>query len=143
MNADPSTDPTSDGPPDRGSNRLLRERRTIRAMIGIYCRAHHGTGHNGAGRRGGGDDLCDECAELHDYAMARLDHCPFGCDKTTCAKCPIHCYKPEMRERVRTVMRFAGPRMLTRHPILAILHQTDAIRSRKTPPPTPRKGKTR
>jgi hypothetical protein len=60
--------------------------------------------------------------------MERLDTCPFQAGKTTCAKCPIHCYKPDMREQVRTVMRYAGPRMLLRHPILALWHLVDGVR---------------
>ncbi len=33
-----------------------------------------------------------------------------------------------MRERVRVVMRYAGPRMLFRHPILAVRHLLDERR---------------
>jgi Nitrous oxide-stimulated promoter len=99
--------------------RITRERRTIEAMIGIYCRDHHAA----AG-------LCPECRELLDYATCRLSRCPFGAEKPACARCPIHCYKPQMRERVKAVMRYAGPRMLYRHPILAVLHQWDAWRNR-------------
>jgi hypothetical protein len=98
--------------------RIARERRTIDAMFRIYCRAHHA----------GGRELCGACGELREYAHCRLDRCPFGADKTTCANCPIHCYKPAMRERVKEVMRFAGPRMLWRHPILAIRHMLDGRR---------------
>ncbi|MFN3414017.1 MAG: nitrous oxide-stimulated promoter family protein [Thermoanaerobaculum sp.] len=86
----------------------------MQAMVQMYCRAHHG-----------GPQLCEECQKLLDYAHLRLDRCPFGDDKATCVKCPIHCYKPEPRERVRQVMRFAGPRMHWRHPILAVLHLWD------------------
>ena len=43
----------------------------------------------------------------------------FGDDKPTCANCKVHCYSEAMRERVRDVMRYAGPRMLWRHPVLA------------------------
>ena len=43
-------------------------------------------------------------------------------------KCPTHCYKPEMRERVRAVMRYSGPRMLREHPVLAIAHLADGRR---------------
>jgi hypothetical protein len=99
-------------------DRMDRERETIDAMIGIYCRGHHDT------RR----ELCEECAALREYAFARLGRCRFGEGKPTCANCPIHCYKPAMREQVRTVMRYAGPRMLTRHPILAIHHLRDGRR---------------
>ena len=86
-------------------------------MIEIYCRGqHHSTG-----------PLCAECRELFDYAMQRIDKCPFQDDKPTCAKCPIHCYKPAMREKVRRMMRYAGPRMLIYHPVLAILHYRDEM----------------
>jgi len=104
-----------------------REKKTVSEMIRIYCRGHHGTS----------DDLCPECVELHDYAMCRLDRCPFGEDKPTCAKCPIHCYKPQMRDKIRDVMRYAGPRMLLRHPILAVLHSLDG----KTPAPDMGRGR--
>lgn len=93
--------------------RMAREARTLEAMIRIYCRGQHGTR---------GDSLCAECTELQDYAGTRLEKCPYQENKTTCAKCPVHCYKADMRERVRRVMRYAGPRMLFRHPILALIH---------------------
>ncbi len=103
-------------------HRLNRERRTIQVMIHIYCQGTHGS--NGV--------LCPECQQLEAYAMQRLDKCPFQASKPTCAKCPIHCYKPAMRQQVRQVMRYSGPRMLLRHPILAILHTLDgAFQSRK------------
>ena len=100
------------------SARIRREKKTIRAMVAIYCRAHHGT-------RG---TLCDDCQALVDYAECRLDRCPFGAKKPTCAKCPIHCYKPALREKARDVMRYAGPRMLLRHPVLALRHLLDGLR---------------
>ena len=92
--------------------RLETEKKTIRAMIGIYCSAHHG----------GGRTLCAACAELQAYALERLTKCPFQDDKPTCFNCPIHCYRPGCRDQIRQVMRFAGPRMLKRHPFLALLH---------------------
>ncbi|MFH2011998.1 MAG: nitrous oxide-stimulated promoter family protein [Pseudomonadota bacterium] len=98
-------------------DRLGRERYTIHIMIGIYCRRHHHPTER----------LCAECRELLDYAMQRIDKCPFEGDKPTCARCLIHCYQPKMRERVRKVMRYAGPRMMLYHPILAILHYIDEI----------------
>lgn len=97
---------------------MTREKRTVEAMIRLYCQGEHG----------GSKDLCPECRALLDYSLARLEHCPFQERKTTCAKCPVHCYRPEMRERVRTVMRYAGPRMLYRHPVLALLHLLDGLR---------------
>ena len=98
--------------------RLARERRTLEAMIRLYCRGRHGTG----------GELCAECRELADYARARLHRCLFQERKPTCARCPVHCYRPEMRERIRAVMRYAGPRMLYRHPLLALAHLIDGLR---------------
>jgi hypothetical protein len=98
--------------------RLRREEKTIRAMIGIYCHGNHGT--KGL--------LCSDCDELLSYAMARLAKCPFQEAKTTCAQCPVHCYKPIMRAMVRDVMRYAGPRMTFSHPILAFFHFVDGFR---------------
>ena len=42
--------------------------------------------------------------------------------------CPVHCYETTMRERVRQVMRYAGPRALLRHPVLVLLHLRDEKR---------------
>ena len=87
-------------------------------MIRLYCRDHHEIE----------GEFCPGCRELWDYALIRLDRCPFRENKPTCAKCPVHCYKPDMREKVRVVMRYAGPRMLHRHPVLAVLHLIDGFR---------------
>src|SRR5512145_3194059 len=87
--------------------RLERERRTIRAMIGIYCLDHHGT-----------SKLCPNCVELLTYATERIEKRTFQTQKPICSICSVHCYKPAMRERVRHVMRYAGPRMVIRHPVL-------------------------
>ena len=92
-------------------SRIEQEKRTVKAMIKIYCRHKE---HN--------KELCNECRELLEYACHRLEHCKFGEKKSTCRKCPIHCYKPGMRERMCDVMRFAGPRMIFLHPIMAIRH---------------------
>lgn len=98
--------------------RLAREKKTVAKMIEIFCRGHHQTS----------DGLCPECADLQSYALCRLDRCPFGEKKSACNDCPIHCYRPEMRQRIRDVMRYAGPRMLLRHPVLAIRHQLDSAK---------------
>jgi len=97
--------------------RIARESKTVRVMISLYCRSHHQN-----------NKLCPECTELADYALERLSRCPFQERKTICTKCPAHCYMPLMREKIRTVMRYAGPRMTYRHPILALFHFIDGRR---------------
>ena len=97
------------------SPRFERERRTMEAMIAIYCRDRHGFRQ----------PLCDQCTGLLDYAEQRLDRCVFPDNKPTCATCPVHCYRPGMRAAVKEIMRYAGPRMIYQHPYLAIRHILD------------------
>src|SRR4030066_73734 len=107
---------------DSDNSRMRRERKTVEAMVRIYCRRTH---HRGRG-------LCGECSSLLEYSFNMLDKCPLSEDKPTCAKCTIHCYRPEERERLRTVMRYSGPRMILHHPALAILHMVDSRKSHST-----------
>lgn len=109
--------------------RLARELKTVAAMLQIYCRGHHGGAAPGDGH------LCEACSGLLDYARKRLAACPFGPDKPTCANCRIHCYGARQREATRVVMRFAGPRMVLSHPLLALAHVIDG---KRPAPPRPR-----
>lgn len=104
------------------SEHLQRESLTMTKMVGIYCAAHHYE-----------SGLCDDCSNFLEYARVRLDKCPYGEDKPTCANCPVHCYKKEYREQARTIMRYAGPRMLLRHPLLTISHYMDGRRRSRHP----------
>jgi hypothetical protein len=72
-----------------------------------------------------------------EYATRRLERCVFGDTKPTCANCVVHCYSAEMREKIRGVMRWAGPRMLLRHPVLGITHLLDGKRPVPTLPGKP------
>jgi hypothetical protein len=109
--------------------RMQRELATIRVMTRLYCRDHHGaTARDASGH-------CSACAELFDYQHRRLLACPFSPDKPTCSNCQVHCFGPRQREATREVMRHAGPRMLLRHPVLAIAHVLDG---RRPAPPKPR-----
>ena len=99
-------------------SRMARENNTIETMIGMYCHYQHRT--KGL--------LCGDCQELLDYARERLAKCPFQEGKPTCAKCPVHCYTPIMRSRVKAVMRYAGPRMAYRHPLMTLFHFLDGRR---------------
>jgi hypothetical protein len=104
--------------PQALSRRTRREKRTIELMIGMYCRAHCSDGHAGAGP-------CAHCSGLLEYSLRRVENCSFGECKPTCARCTVHCFRPEMRDQVRVVMRYSGPRMAYRHPYLAARHLLD------------------
>jgi len=103
---------------------MERERKTVEAMIELYCRDHHNSSQG----------LCLKCRELADYARDRLGQCPFQEGKTTCTKCPVHCYKADMREEIRVIMRYAGPRMMKQHPLLSLFHFVDGIRKKPLRP---------
>jgi hypothetical protein len=90
---------------------IAREKKTLGAMIQVYCRSVHG-----------GTALCDDCRELQEYAFKRIERCVFGIEKPACKECPVHCYSPKRKEEIRKVMRHAGPRMIYLHPVMAILH---------------------
>lgn len=94
--------------------RIHREKVVVEQMIRLYCR-----------RKEGNRVLCAECEELLAYARSRLERCPHGEAKTSCRKCAIHCYRKDMADRIRAVMRFSGPRMIWHHPVAAIRHLLD------------------
>ena len=89
-----------------------KEKLVVGEMISLYCKKNHNTQ----------EGLCKECRALKDYAEQRSDKCPFMETKTFCSNCKVHCYKTEMREKIREVMRFSGPRMILYHPVMAINH---------------------
>jgi hypothetical protein len=114
-----------------------REERVVTEMIALYCRGNHAAAGNGSAAARGGhaasrgiDALCPECRELADYARTRSEHCPFMETKTFCSNCKVHCYSPEMRERIRAVMRYSGPRMLFHHPAMTVWHVFTSAREK-------------
>ena len=92
-------------------DRIEYEKKTVAAMVNLYCR------HKEQNRC-----LCDSCKQLIEYAHHKLEHCKFGNSKSSCRKCVIHCYEPKMRDKIREVMRYSGPRMIFFHPIMALKH---------------------
>ncbi|AYG00965.1 nitrous oxide-stimulated promoter family protein [Lactococcus allomyrinae] len=92
--------------------KIRYEKSTVTRMIKLYCTKNHGYKK----------ELCEDCQKIHDYAQIRLTYCRFGDDKTTCQKCTVHCYSKNMREKIRVIMRYSGPRMIIYHPLFAIRH---------------------
>ena len=93
------------------------EKALISEMIRLKKKKKHGTA----------DGLCDDCQALCDYALARIEHCPMMEHKTFCSRCPVHCYREQMREKIRAVMRFSGPRMLFHHPLAVVRHAFSSL----------------
>ncbi len=106
-----------------------KEKKLIPVMIKKYCRGKHKTTRKAQGVERG--KVCAECNALAEYALFRLSKCPFKVNKKFCSFCKIHCYKPEMRERIKAVMKYSGPRMLFTHPIFAVSHVLQMIKYKK------------
>jgi hypothetical protein len=123
----PATEESRSPNPRFADKRLGREWEMLVAMVGCYCRDHHAAGAS----------LCPECRELLEYAAVRLERCRFGVEKPVCAQCPVHCYERVRREQVKAVMRYAGPRMLWRHPIPSLRHWLDGRSGGRSRPAGP------
>lgn len=100
---------------------LQQEYETIQVMMMLFCRERHQTKPQ---------ELCPKCHDLLTYAKAKLDKCPYQDDKPACLRCPIHCYKPDQREQIREVMRFAGPRIMRSHPIMGARHLLKGLKNK-------------
>lgn len=98
----------------------------VEKMVRLTCADKHGT-HG---------ELCADCAGLLEYVEKRIARCPYGEEKPTCRKCPIHCYRPEERQRIKEVMAHAGPRLLMRGDLGALKH---LLHDRKAAPVLKRK----
>ncbi len=92
--------------------RICLEKRVIVKMIILYCKKNHKDKYK---KR----EVCEDCKALTSYALKRLDHCGYGDSKTSCSHCPTQCYKKDMKESIRAVMRYSGPRILFHFPFLA------------------------
>lgn len=99
--------------------RIKREKKTVYVMIRMYCQHFHRE-----------KEMCNNCLDLYKYTEARIDKCPFGQTKPVCNVCTVHCFKKDIREEVKKIMRFSGPKMILYHPYLAVKHLIDKKRSK-------------
>ena len=99
-----------------------KEKELIPVMIRMYCKGNHPEGRS---------ENCEKCMALTEYALFRLEKCPFKKDKHFCSFCSIHCYKPEYRDEIKKVMKYSGPRMLTSHPVFAISHVVQMMKYKR------------
>lgn len=111
------------------SEKAIRDLSTVEFMIRLYCRKKHLSK----------DGLCEECQELYEYVEQRRKHCPFGDNKTFCSNCKIQCYKPSMKEKIRAVMKYSGPRLLFYNPKLVLAHVRETVKLKRASKKSERK----
>lgn len=117
-----------------------KDTRLLSDFCTIYCAGNH-EGATRAQLQSEGVELgiygrkipvvCDECADLLRYAEKRRAFCPKD-PKPFCNYCDTHCYSTEKREFVREIMRYSGPRAMTRgHAIDSVRHLLEGRRARR------------
>jgi hypothetical protein len=114
---------------DKQLKKWEKEKQLIPVMIKKYCRGMHKLKRREQKIKRG--ELCEECKALTEYALFRLEKCPFKVNKGFCSFCKVHCYKPEYREEIKKVMKYSGPRMIFSHPIFALSHVVQMIKFKK------------
>lgn len=119
---------------------VVKDTRLLGDFSVIYCRDNHPDAvrtpleSEGAALKAYGRKLpvvCEECAKLLRYAERRRAFCPKD-PKPFCSHCDTHCYSGEMREFMRDVMRYSGPRSVTRgHAIDSVRHLIEGRRAKR------------
>ena len=66
-------------------------------------------------------NFCTECRDLLDYAIERRIKCPLD-PKPMCKKCPVHCYRKDLREKIKEIMKESGIAMIKRGRLDMIYH---------------------
>lgn len=105
----------------RLTRREAKDLKILALFTSVYCRVHHPGPYRGLAVDN--DDLrrlalhkypvCADCAGFLNYAFERRLRCPLE-EKPACKHCPVHCYKPGHREKVREIMRFSGKYLIMR-----------------------------
>ncbi len=93
-------------------SRIEKEKGIVQLMISLYC----------SKKEKNDGEMCPDCQALLSYSHLRLMNCRYGEEKSTCGKCRTQCYKRDMKERIKAVMRFSGPRLLFYRPFEFFRH---------------------
>ncbi|MDO5100211.1 MAG: nitrous oxide-stimulated promoter family protein [Eubacteriales bacterium] len=115
------------------NKRRLHEKLLLQVMLGLHCQScghdrrvtvedeeiHQWSNHFGR-RRFASVQLCEDCRDLLLIGWRHTNNCPRMAEKTFCHHCPKPCYRKADEERIKTVMRQSGRRLLWKHPLLAV-----------------------
>lgn len=99
----------------------IKDLKILARFIELFCHARHDRKTLGEASlpkilqqgNGPGKTICRDCAELLEHGMKKRALCPLV-PKPTCRSCPIHCYSPEYRQKIREIMAYSGKRMILR-----------------------------
>ncbi len=109
------------------SSKECKDLKILCLFTGTYCFDHHG---EEVGYLSGLPEslsalkkysCCEECRTFLHYAIDRRLKCPLS-PKPSCKHCPVHCYRPEYREKAREIMRYSGKALICRGRIDLLWH---------------------
>lgn len=110
---------------------VAKDTKLLGDFTAIYCKGNHRDATRSPIRTDGAalgvygskpPVVCAQCEALLAYSEKRRAFCPKD-PKPFCNYCDTHCYKSDMLEYMRDVMRYAGPRsMLHGYAIEGIQH---------------------
>ena len=103
----------------KNKKKINEEKIIVKMMINYYCKKHHSPKKT----------LCIDCTKLEEYAFLKLNKCFYGENKPVCSECKIHCYSASMRKKIKSIMRYSGPRMIYIHPVAALKHFKNKIKT--------------
>lgn len=76
-------------------------------------------------------ELCPVCLAMVLRSEKKTQYCVHMPYKTLCHLCPRPCYTEKQMEEIRPMMRYSGPRLITKHPILTYRHMREIHRSKR------------
>lgn len=108
---------------DNYLKKVSEDKKIISTMISIYC---NGNSHKANEENKVKDDICPNCKRLQEYAYSKIDKCPKlkSGKKAICGTCKNNCYMQddELSNMMKAVMKYSGPRMILKHPLMTIKH---------------------
>jgi hypothetical protein len=96
------------------SEKFISETKTLKKFFTIYCKDKH-THQNSYVKNlhyknesfNVNFHLCDECKELINYSITKLEECPHKI-KPRCRTCPNPCYEKSEWKKLAKLMRYSG-----------------------------------
>ena len=62
----------------------------------------------------------------------QIERCPHSFYKTFCHQCPTTCYKSEDLEHIEPIMKYAGRKIMMKHPLIGTRFVINLLMAKKT-----------
>ncbi|PIF03892.1 MAG: hypothetical protein CSA86_04370 [Arcobacter sp.] len=99
------------------NEKFISEVNTLKKFFTLYCKDNHTKQKNYIKSIDYKNqtfevelELCQECTDLINYAILRLQSCPHEI-KPRCRKCPNPCYEKTQWKKMAKLMKYSGMRL--------------------------------